>query len=110
MMRGWPIMLIAVLALSAAVAEEGQRFDIAITGPAGTAFAGECRLRSAGGERTIGLSGSVPFNRTLTGGGLTCEIGPAGGTGALSVEIRKNGGSVTRSRIAGGGVIRLSVQ
>jgi hypothetical protein len=89
-------LLMVAGAGGAAAAEKS--FSLAITGAAGTRYAGQCTLTTAAGERAIELSGVVPHHEDLSAEAVACRIESAG---RITVEIAHDG-SRSRSVISGG--------
>jgi len=93
---GAALLIVAGAGGAAAAAEKS--FSLAITGAAGTRYTGQCTLTTAGGEKTIELSGVVPRHEELMAEAITCRIASAG---SITVEIAHDG-SRSRSMINGG--------
>ena len=89
-------LLIAAGAGGAAAAEKS--FSLMIAGAPGARYAGQCMLTTAGGEKTIELSGVVPRQEELTAEAVVCRIASAG---SITVELAHDG-SRSRSTITGG--------
>ena len=93
---GAALLIVAGAGGAAAAAEKS--FSLAITGAAGTRYTGQCTLTTAGGEKTIELSGIVPRHEELMAEAIACRIASAG---SITVEIAHDG-SRSRSMINGG--------
>lgn len=76
-----------------------RRFDLRVDGAPGVAFTAACTLETRTGEEIVTLEGTVPQERELVGRALSCRLlrQRGGGSGALVVEVLRDGASVARS-------------
>ena len=86
-----------LMAAGAGVAAE-KSFSLAISGAAGTRYAGQCTLTTAAGEKTLELAGVAPRHEDLVAEAVVCRIASAG---TITVELAR-AGSVSRSTVTGG--------
>jgi hypothetical protein len=86
------------MAAGASGAAAEKSFSLAITGAAGTRYAGQCTLTTAAGEQTLELAGVVPRHEELRAEAVVCRIQSAG---SITLEIAR-AGSVSRATVTGG--------
>lgn len=96
-------LLIVAGAGDAAAAETS--ISLAITGAAGTRYAGQCTLTMAESERTIDLAGVVPRREHFMAEAVVCRLESAG---SITVELAHDG-SRSRSTVTGG-TVHLAVR
>jgi hypothetical protein len=88
----------ALLIAAGAGSAADKSFSLAISGAAGTRYAGQCTLTTAGGETTLELAGTVPRDEELVAEAVVCRIASAG---SITVTLAR-AGSVSRSTVTGG--------
>jgi hypothetical protein len=88
----------SALLMAAGVSAAEKSFALAITGAAGTRYAGQCTLTTTEGERTLELAGVVPRYEELVAEAVVCRIESAG---TITVELAR-AASVSRSTVTGG--------
>ena len=96
---------------SGGAAKPSEEIRLDFSGTAGTAFAADCTLMTMTGDVPFHIEAETPFQKSLQGFGLKCEIVKQSGQGVLAVEARKGRGSVSKSATSGArGRIILSLQ
>jgi len=86
-------------------------FVLTITGTDGLIFDGSCQLRTAEGIVEMPLDGVVPEHREVRGTGLKCVIKKSGREGTITVEVMRDGRTVSYNSNSGSsGIFNVSVR
>jgi hypothetical protein len=88
-----------------------QAFVISIDGSASTRVVAACLVSRGADAEVVSLEGALPQRREFEATGLSCQIKKLSRSGALAVEISKNGRVVSRQVSSGSpAVLSISVQ